>query len=395
MLKDMIRNSVGGLDTLAEHFDSMWRIQTYNIKGKLEESRCKIPTEILKGDEWVKSLFKRLLCKVSCECLRILYKQALLVKGGKYDGEECQDPWWRKSLGLPCPHRLKEYMDRVLPLKPSEIHIFWKQLKWERKVGPKDLSVDDDTILTGPYLEMTELVTEFQSGNMNHDLMFNLTTKRRDFVAPCTSTLQEPPVGRTAKGRPKGKKNSTTRNPSLFEHKAEERRKRTEANQSSVGAQNCRSAAKGKKKLVQSVIYLDFDWGKDNVDKFMLSCIRMVTDVLADGNCGYRSLVVLLGHGEDMYSDMRQVLAQELHIRHILYTPASLVTPLHTLISNVSHQSAPCREEFWMEVPMVGLAFATRFQVALVVLSWSGPHTCLPMCAPLAFYPQLRCTQLH
>ena len=94
----------------------------------------------------------------------------------------------------------------------------------------------------------------------------------------------------------------------------------------------------------------------------MFSCIRMVTDVLADGNCGYRSLVVLLGSGENMYSDMRQVLAQELHFRHILYTPASLVTPLHTLISNVNHQSSPCREEFWMEVPMVGLAFATRFQ---------------------------------
>ena len=52
------------------------------------------------------------------------------------------------------------------------------------------------------------------------------------------------------------------------------------------------------------------------------------------------------------------------------------------LIREVNHIRSPCSPEFWMCTPTMGLVFATRYQVALVVLSWFGPCTCLPMFAP-------------
>ena len=112
---------------------------------------------------------------------------------------------------------------------------------------------------------------------------------------------------------------------------------------------------------------------------------------MGDGHCGYRSLVVLQADVEDQYMYVRFELSKELQQRRALYTPACGVTPISDLIRSVNFTGV-CTRDHWMEVPIVGLAFATRFQVALVVLSYAGPHTCLPMWAPPGAQPP---TKVH
>ena len=50
-------------------------------------------------------------------------------------------------------------------------------------------------------------------------------------------------------------------------------------------------------------------------------------------------------------------------------------------LRGVNEISSPCNIDCWMRVPVMGLVFATLYQVALVILSWWGPCTCLPLFA--------------
>ena len=69
----------------------------------------------------------------------------------------------------------------------------------------------------------------------------------------------------------------------------------------------------------------------------------------------------------------------ELNLHQSTCMLASIFTDLSDLIAKVAHVESSCNIEYWMELPIVGLAFATYFQMALVCLSISQPHTCLPM----------------
>ena len=71
---------------------------------------------------------------------------------------------------------------------------------------------------------------------------------------------------------------------------------------------NARSKCSGG----NSIIYLDFDWGIDNIDLFMLAYIAAVEKVGDDGHCGYRSLARLLGKPEQQYVEIRLDLSKHL-----------------------------------------------------------------------------------
>ncbi|KAL8152758.1 hypothetical protein V2J09_010518 [Rumex salicifolius] len=129
-------------------------------------------------------------------------------------------------------------------------------------------------------------------------------------------------------------------------------------------------------------IHLEFNWGVQNVDDFMFAFITKVTDVAADGHCGYRALAELLGWGQTQWKKVRIELAGEMLRNKELYGAIQpQTTSINELIRNVNFLAENCTAKHWLEMPIVGLVFATRYQVALVLLAWSGAHTCLPMIA--------------
>ena len=104
-----------------------------------------------------------------------------------------------------------------------------------------------------------------------------------------------------------------------------------------------------------------------------------VMPVLGDGNCGYRSLAVLAGGDSDDYSGMRMEVATEIMTRPQLYEPLFHGTRLEDIIQQINYIQSPCPQQYYLEMPLVGLVYATIKQVALVCLSWHNPHLCLPM----------------
>ena len=96
---------------------------------------------------------------------------------------------------------------------------------------------------------------------------------------------------------------------------------------------------------------------------------------------GYRSLCVLMGIEADQYPAMRLRMTIHFQENRDLYELDihSVVTPFPRLVQNTAHIGRVERPEQWMELPMVGLAFATEFQIPLVCLSYIVPMLCLPM----------------
>jgi len=137
-----------------------------------------------------------------------------------------------------------------------------------------------------------------------------------------------------------------------------------------------------------SLIYLGFEWGMDNINTFMLGYIKGVRDVMGDGHCGYRSIAVLLGYDEGSYIQIRFSFSQFIVLRRDIW---SLVLEdmkiVDQLLMEVNTIVSPCARAAWMEVPIMGLVFATLHQVTLVCLTWFGPCTCLPLWAPLGSEP--------
>ena len=116
--------------------------------------------------------------------------------------------------------------------------------------------------------------------------------------------------------------------------------------------------------------------------RFWVPYISAAREVKDDGHCGYRTLAVLLGRQEREYMAIRQEIATELIENYDLYDP--IRRGLHEgtwdkLVMQVNYCLSPCSSEYWLHMPFIGLAFATLYQVGLVLLTWHAPTLCLPL----------------
>jgi len=114
-----------------------------------------------------------------------------------------RDAWWRKTMGLPSPWRIMIYILEGFPMVPDEIDIFWKQIRWAG-VKVKDLPADDGDRLTAESVSLNEFLNDYRRGHVDSDDMYKIAEKWRECKDPKTCHLQEPPKGKTNKGRPKG-----------------------------------------------------------------------------------------------------------------------------------------------------------------------------------------------
>ncbi|CAI9302098.1 unnamed protein product [Lactuca saligna] len=107
--------------------------------------------------------------------------------------------------------------------------------------------------------------------------------------------------------------------------------------------------------------------------------IAHIQNVLGDGNCGFRSVAVCLGYGEDQWLYIRQQLLDELFCSYDDYTRVfvgcdEVFTSLSFFTKN---ESAPT--EHWMLMPETGILIANRFGVIVQFLTTEGPVTFFPL----------------
>ena len=90
---------------------------------------------------------------------------------------------------------------------------------------------------------------------------------------------------------------------------------------------------------------------------------------------------MLVGQPSDAFPDMRMRLAAHFMEARPFYDLGfhNVVTMFDQLVLNTGHIGRVTHPDQWMELPMVGLAFATLYQRPLVTLSYTSSYLCLPM----------------
>ena len=101
----------------------------------------------------------------------------------------------------------------------------------------------------------------------------------------------------------------------------------------------------------------------------------------ADGNCGYRAIAALLGHGEHSWAQIRIDLLRELQQCHAFYvqlfgTVDRVRQLINSLLIDGINTASPDK---WMTIPDMGYIIATRYNIALVHLSTHGCITFFPL----------------
>lgn len=115
--------------------------------------------------------------------------------------------------------------------------------------------------------------------------------------------------------------------------------------------------------------------------------ISTITDVLADGNCGFRSAALSLGRSPDEWVNIRKEKMKELDNVDSTFQKKNHMTNLfcNTLKSlrfRLDHSSGPCTVKFWMEFPTHGSLFADTYKQPVVVFAKEGSCTYLPLSYP-------------
>lgn len=135
--------------------------------------------------------------------------------------------------------------------------------------------------------------------------------------------------------------------------------------------------------MEESIIYLVINFRVSNIDYFLYPYIRKARDVHSNGDCGYRSLAMFLGYDDGNYSTIQIDVASHLVDNKDLYQP--ILDALQPSISvkhivvKVNCKQSLCSHFHWFHIPMIDLAFAMIYKVALVFLSRDDPCLCLPM----------------
>ncbi|XP_004512845.1 uncharacterized protein [Cicer arietinum] len=181
-----------------------------------------------------------------------------------------------------------------------------------------------------------------------------LKSKVHELAFPNTSSMCPPPEKVKTKGRvkkSKGKKSDEYdiyRDPSYFEH---------------VNATYCKDLGS---QLSQS-------------SKKRQPYIDEIFDVAADGNCGFRAIALLLGHGEECWYMVRNSLDQKI---------ASHVTPYDRLFTRLIREVRdplkisglglqPMNK--WLSIPDMSYVIATTYNIILVTFGQTFSMTFFPM----------------
>ncbi|KAL5131698.1 hypothetical protein HKD37_12G034518 [Glycine soja] len=171
----------------------------------------------------------------------------------------------RTMLGLPCACELSKYVSGCIPL--DSIHMFWRRLSFS------------DQGLFEPEVSIKEVMETISKRFEELDVCgkFTLKTKLWEIAYPDQNSMCPPPAKVNTKGAPKKVMSriprSTKHDPSYWE-------------------------------TMMPML--------DQFHPFMHDFIDKIVDVKADGNCGYRSVVGLLGMGQDFWPVVRNHLLKEL-----------------------------------------------------------------------------------
>ncbi|KAH1212860.1 Protein FAR1-RELATED SEQUENCE 5 [Glycine max] len=284
-LKRLLQNSIGDLCSVWDAMNNMITLQHTEIKASFETS-----THVV-GHVFQKTLYRRLLGMVSRYTLNQIAAKLERVDYAGKNPSSC-GCMVRTTLGLPCACELSKYVSGCVPL--DSIHMFWRRLSFS------------DQGLFEPEVSIKEVMETISKRFNELDVCgkFTLKTKLSEIAYPDQNWMCPPPAKVNTKGTLKKAMSrnprSTKRDPSYWEY--------VDAFES---MQNSNSSVRRTASFSEQPNQRTMMPMLDQFQPFMHDFIDKIVDVKADSNCGYRSVVGLLGMGQDSWSVVRNHLLKE------------------------------------------------------------------------------------
>jgi len=285
-LKRVLHNSLGDLCSVWDAMNNMITLQHTEIKAFFEAS-----THVV-GHVFKKTLYKRLLGMVSRHTLNQIAAEFERVYYAAKNPSSCGCVM-RTTHGLSCACKLSKYVLGSIPL--DSIHMFWRRLSF----SDQGLCEAQVTIKE----QMETISKRFEELDVCGKV--TLKSKLQEIAYPDQNSMCHPPSKVNTKGAPKKSMNknqrSTKRDPSYWEyvdafHFVQNRNSSMKRSPSSSDQPNPR-------RIIPML---------DQFEPFIQGFIDNIVNVKADGNCEYRSIVALLGMGEDSWSLVHNQLLKEL-----------------------------------------------------------------------------------
>jgi hypothetical protein len=218
VLKDWLDTSVGGFPYVVSKIDAMIEDQIHHVRSYLEKDRNTSPTTLIREKDPLKTVFSKLLRKVSISCLKLLTDHVARINDPNrgYDSSNCNDAFWTTCRGLPCPHYVEWAIKNVTPIPLEAIHPFWRALSSEgveEAALPKDEPVPQDE----QDLLYQELLGEMDNGSLSEDVLHQILTVYGDRTRPGGTKMKEP-HHIAPKGRPRKDSHVEPRDKTWLEH---------------------------------------------------------------------------------------------------------------------------------------------------------------------------------
>ncbi|KAL5142514.1 PKS-NRPS hybrid synthetase [Glycine soja] len=350
-LKRILQNSVGDLCSVWDAMNNMMTLKHTEIRASFETSMHVV------GHVFKKTLYKRLLGMVSRYTLNEISVEFERVRYLKDNVSSCGCVL-RTTLGLPCACELQRYEGGSIPL--DAVHMYWRRLNFsDQELCQAEVSIKEE--IDRIYKRFEEL-----------DVCGKVTFKK--FAFPDETSMCPPPTKVKTKGAPKKvmkrSERSTKRDPSYWEYV--DVYHSVQNNNTSVRPSASSFAPPKPARMIPML---------DQFPPFMHDFIEDVVDVKANGNCGYRSVSVLLGMGEECWAMMRSELIKELGKWSQDYIKIFGGTERYEqlrLSLHVNGLSKVCKDK-WMDITDMGYVIASRYNVILVSLSRQQSLTFFPL----------------
>ncbi|XP_028088466.1 uncharacterized protein LOC114289028 [Camellia sinensis] len=322
-------------------------------------------------DNWVhvKSHFRELQGNVSISALEYLHVESKRANSIGIDVEACGCVL-RYTHGLPCAHKIADYIRQDCPIPLATIHSQWRQLHISICKKKEETEVSC-------HAEVELFVNKFNESDRTMQL--ELLKKLKEIVYPGRTFLVEPKINV-----------STRRDPCAFElvqsgHDSfSPRDTQITTLASTLETKKKRHVKRKEKENAKGKVYITRTVEPGAyVDAFssrLKPYIKFVKDVAADGNCGFKAIAASIGHTEDDWAQVRHDLLGELHTHKEEYiTLYGSYERFEELTSILSYFEDSPGYSHWMTMPDMGHLVASCYNLVLYHLSLQQCLTFLPL----------------
>ncbi|KAL5193083.1 hypothetical protein HKD37_20G055360 [Glycine soja] len=317
-LKRVLQNSLGDMCSVWDAMNNMITLQHVEIKASFETN-----THVV-GHRLLGMVSKDTLNEITSEVDHLCYLD------NNHSSCGCV---MRSTHGLPCACELSRYTAGSIPVE--SVHIFWRRLCFsDQGLCEVEVSIKE---------EIETISKRFDE----------LDVSSKNSMCP-------PPSKVNTKGAPKKpmkrSQRSTKCDPSYWEY--------VDAFHSVQSSNSSVKRSVSCSELPQPTRIIPM---LDQFASFIQGFICDVVDVKADGNCGYRSIIALLGMGEDSWPLVRNELIKELgrwsHEYMNLFGGTKRLEQLK--LSLLVDEFSKVSVDKWMDITEMRYVIASQYNVYL------------------------------